>query len=287
MSPSFAHREALLQPNPEFDLQPLNSSFSDSAEPAAESLLYPPRPMLGVTADWNHHLQSFRFDPLLRSPFFYSLGQRREYYPVMALTVLVWIMLVFQSVIGGWAQVSIVVVLQFVLNLPILLIELTRMDRRLLWRLLCTFEWWYLCLTYFLMQSMSLIRTLHIQTPPAADIVYFGVLNSIFLIASIYTISMDCLVNSSARNKIIWLCIFITSVGAVFVITRMDYHFDEDVKLCLVYCANAGSIQSSCMLTVLAFALKFLVNLIRRPQCLMILGPACKLTQHDNGAAIV
>ena len=241
--------------------------------------------MLGVSADWNHHLQSFRFDPLLRSPFFYSLGQRREYYPVMAVTVLLWIMLVFQSVIGGWAQVSLVVALQFLLNLPIVLIELTRMDRRLLRRLLSTFEWWYLFLTYCVMQSMGLIRTLHNQTPPTADIVYFCVLNGMFLVSSVYTISMDCLVNSTARNKVIWLIIFIGSVGAVFIITRVDYHFEDDVKLCLVYCANAGSIESSCMLTVLAFAMKFLVNLIRRPQCLMILGPACKLTQQDLEAA--
>lgn len=276
-STSFSHREALLSAEHGLDLQSINGG-SDGDTPTPS----PSRPHLGVSAEWSRQLLSFHFDPVYRSPLMHALGERREYYLVMVITVCLWILLVFQSFITGWAQVAIVVALLFGLNLPILLIELTRMDRRLLWRLLCTFEWWYLFLTYFLMQAMSLTRTVHIHFPSAADIVYLSLLNLIFLVTSTYTISMDCLVNAKARNKALWLIIFILYIGVVFALNRASYERDQDVELCLIYCATAGSIQSSCMLTVLAFGLKFLVNLIRHPQCLIILTPVCKLTQQDE-----
>lgn len=279
-STSFSHREALLSDQHGLDLHSLNDGSDGNS--STDQPPYPPRPHLGASAEWSRQLQSFQFDPILHSPFFHALGERREYYVVMCVTVCLWVLLVFQSFITGWPQVVLTIALMFGLNLPIVLIEFTRMDRRLLFRLWASFEWWYLFLSYVLMQAMSLTRTVHIHNPSAADVVYLCLLNLIFLVTSTYTISMDCLVNAKARNKALWLVIFITYIGVVFVLNRASYDRNEDLELCLIYCATAGSIQASCMLTVLAFGFKFLFNLIRYPQCLIVLTPVCKLTQQDE-----
>ena len=150
MAPSMplSHRESLLASDPGVQLQ----SSSPALESAASKDLAPSfsGPHLGVSAEWHRQLHSFQFDPVNRSAFFHALGQRREYYPVMAVTVLLWFMLAFQPVILGWSQVAIVVALVCGLSVPILLVELTRMDRRLFRRLLSSFAWWYLFLSYVL-----------------------------------------------------------------------------------------------------------------------------------------
>lgn len=52
-----------------------------------------------------------------------------------------------------------------------------------------------------------------------------------------------------------------------------------------MYCSTAQSLLSASMLNVMIFSSKYCLSLIRHPQCLMIIGPRCKLTVEGGPQA--
>ena len=237
-----------------------------------------PAPTLHLDAHWPVHTREYTFTPLLHSPALAAWTRYRHYNVCMMAVMVGWGLLVFQPFLKGWGQVGLMIAFETLLILPVCFIECTRIDRNLFVRLVASFDWLWLIGNHIVANVMRMLIAKHQPSTTGAELAYLGCVYVVWLQASLYAFSLDALVGPSHRFRIVWMFVFILQVLQFYIQYQLARNDTLDLEICAMYCSTAQSLLSASMLNVMIFSSKYCLSLIRNPQCLMIIGPRCKLT---------
>lgn len=237
------------------------------------------------------------FVPLVRSAFLSRLARHHRYYLLMVASIALQIAISVQPWLTGYALAAVYLLIDLCCNLPVFLAESTRMDRALLWRLLRSFEWWWMTGNHLMYLAMRLALIATGRTDSDAlmdtpDIVAQVTSNLFWLAASLYCFSMDSLVGVRARYKLVWLVGFSLFLCFAMVERRIQRSSDEalgDIRVCFIDCTTARNLQSAALINIALYMLRFIIRIARNPRCMMMLGPVCVLQlqqqqQQQDGA---
>lgn len=244
------------------------------------------RPHFDVNSEWSSpgRPQSVQFDPLLRSALFHSIGRHRAYYPLLLLLIVVSMLFVLQPWLSAHTKIVLQLFLVCALWVPILLVECTRLDRRLLLHLIESFDFWFLMANWCTCEVMVFLNS----TDSFASVGNAVSLNLVYFFFSLFTFGMDALPEVKPKFKIVWLSVFTGWMIYHFVQNRAEAQAAqaEEGRFCVFFCTSTHSIIASTLITQIAFAVKYLVHLIRSPNRLMIVRPHAIISMQDEARAI-
>lgn len=214
--------------------------------------------------------QQIVFKPVLNSRLLRSIGEKSWYYPALSVWLIFTIIIVHLTSLSSVVQSPLLFVC-IVGVAAICAVELTRVDKYLLGRLVLCFEYWLL-----IGNTLAIVITVF-YTQIVAESVDFGSMvasalgNLLLLMGSLYSFSLDAIVRCNPRLKLIVLTLLL--VNELYVFLHQAVVPETEVSICLFYCANNRSIISSSELTIIFFMFKYIVRCIRRPTSLIIISP--------------
>lgn len=264
------------------DSQHMHENQSDAKQCSTSQAA--PRPRFDVNSEWpdrGRPLQSAQFDPLLRSALLHSIGRHRAYYPLFMLLIAVSMLLVLQRWLPALTTTVLQILLVMLVWFPVLLVECTRLDRALLRHLFGSFDFLFLMANWATCQAMVALNT----APTFSGVGSAVALNSGYFFFSLFTFGMDALPEVKPRFKIVWMCVYTAWMCVNFAHNRAQ-SADSEVRFCAFFCTTSHSVIASTLITQIAFAVKYLFNLIRAPNRLMIVRPHAILCMDDEARAI-
>lgn len=263
----------------------LRSSSASAASASSAST------SLRLAAEWNGSAAvsppsvPFGFRPLFSNPRCIALGQHRFYPCLILAAFFVQIAIDLQTWLPAYAQIGTMCALELTVNLPLTLVECTRLDRTLLRRLARSWSYFYLIANHalaILMQFLLLGSDGGGAEEVARDVGFRVLANLFWARLSVYIMSMDALVGVGRRWKLCCLFGFVVFLVEGMVQDRRSRASESDMQICLIQCTTARSIQAAAMLNLAIFMVKFMAQLIRSADAVVILSPAVALKQGDD-----
>lgn len=222
----------------------------------------------------------FQFTPLLCHARVRRVAEHRLYYPVSFLIIVVYLFLLFQTWLQGWAMFGILLTYALGLIAPIVACECTRMDRLVLGRLVRNFEWWWLFLNFLAVQCLEVMIMRAQPTTSPDEIARMVLVVCLLFVCCLYSFALDALVAGRPVFKGVWITIFLAQTGYTWYRTYFGGDTDKvDVTLGRF---SALNLQAGCLLTVAAWEAKLVVSLLRHPRGLMMLGAQYVLVEEKD-----
>ena len=243
----------------------------------------PDDPLLEVVTTWSGSSAQppFAFRPLYRSPFWRGVAVHPASPFLFFFVIVAWWFVLFVPAdrMSGWMLVTATVGL-LLLTVPLVLMVATHLDRGLLLRLACSFEFWFMMGNVMGAHAAAIVEGFSASCANADRC--FQALVAVPLAAvSVCVFSMDALVDVKAKWKAGMLFAYLLFFVFEIIMIRVDAStLFPDIQLCWLWCTSTRSTKMTCIATILTFAAKNTVCLLwYRGKRLLIIRPHATLLE--------